>query len=70
MVAYFPQYFSKVISRLLPPDAHAASLEEMGTAVSNVEGAAQKGLQQCIDTVMAEVSICPGLISVVFLYGS
>ncbi|URE30144.1 Exocyst complex component Sec10 [Musa troglodytarum] len=49
------QYFSNTISRLLPPDAHAASLEEMGTAVSSVEGAAQKGLQQCIETVMAEV---------------
>ncbi|CAL9166352.1 unnamed protein product [Musa hybrid cultivar] len=54
-VAILQQYFSNTISRLLPPDAHAASLEEMGTAVSSVEGAAQKGLQQCIETVMAEV---------------
>ncbi|RWW63021.1 hypothetical protein BHE74_00029823 [Ensete ventricosum] len=61
-VAILQQYFSNTISRLLPPDAHAASLEEMGTAVSSVEGAAQKGLQQCIETVMAEVSICTSCI--------
>lgn len=35
--------------------AHAASCEEMATAMSSAEGAAYKGLQQCIETVMAEV---------------
>lgn len=54
------QYFSNTIARLLLPvdGAHAASCEEMGTAVSRVEAAAHKGLLQCIDTVMAEVCIC------------
>ena len=53
------QYFSNTIARLLLPvdGAHAASCEEMGTAVSKVEAAAYKGLLQCIDTVMAEVRI-------------
>jgi exocyst complex component 5 len=52
------QYFSNSISRLLLPvdGAHAAACEDMGAAVSGVESAAQKGLLQCIDTVMAEVS--------------
>lgn len=36
--------------------AHAASCEEMSTALSKAETAAYKGLQQCIETVMAEVS--------------
>lgn len=36
--------------------AHAASCEEMSTALSKAEAAAYKGLQQCIETVMAEVS--------------
>ncbi|KAJ3671455.1 hypothetical protein LUZ60_007534 [Juncus effusus] len=56
-IAILQQYFSNTISRLLLPveGAHSASCEEMGTAVSNVEGAAHKGLLQCIDTVMAEV---------------
>ncbi|XP_042394819.1 exocyst complex component 5-like [Zingiber officinale] len=54
-IAILQQYFSNTISRLLAPDAHAACLEEMGTAVSRVESSAQKGLQQCIETVMAEV---------------
>ncbi|KAJ1695352.1 hypothetical protein LUZ63_012050 [Rhynchospora breviuscula] len=56
-IAILQQYFSNTISRLLLPveGAHAASCEEMGTAISNVEGAAHKGLLQCIDTVMAEV---------------
>ncbi|MFS7896735.1 putative exocyst complex component Sec10 [Helianthus anomalus] len=35
--------------------AHAASCEEMGTTMSSAEGVAYKGLQQCIETVMAEV---------------
>jgi hypothetical protein len=35
--------------------AHAASCEEMSTALSKAEAAAYKGLQQCIETVMAEV---------------
>ncbi|ONK57962.1 uncharacterized protein A4U43_C09F6210 [Asparagus officinalis] len=56
-VAILQQYFSNTITRLLLPvdGAHAASCEEMGTAVSRVEAAAHKGLLQCIDTVMAEV---------------
>lgn len=36
--------------------AHASSCEEMATAMSSAETAAYKGLQQCIETVMAEVS--------------
>lgn len=36
--------------------AHASSCEEMATAMSSAEAAAYKGLQQCIETVMAEVS--------------
>lgn len=53
----FVQYFANSISRLLLPvdGAHAASCEEMATAMSSAEGAAYKGLQQCIETVMAEV---------------
>ena len=35
--------------------ANAASCEEMATAMSSAEAAAYKGLQQCIETVMAEV---------------
>lgn len=51
------QNFANSISRLLLPvdGAHAASCEEMATAMSKAESAAHKGLQQCIDTVMAEV---------------
>lgn len=53
----FVQYFANTISRLLLPvdGAHAAACEEMATAMSSAEGAAYKGLQQCIETVMAEV---------------
>ncbi|KAI3445897.1 hypothetical protein Pfo_002562 [Paulownia fortunei] len=56
-VAIVQQYFTNSISRLLLPvdGAHAASCEEMSTAMSSAEGAAYKGLQQCIETVMAEV---------------
>ncbi|KAL4199583.1 hypothetical protein AMTRI_Chr03g51900 [Amborella trichopoda] len=56
-VTVVQQYFANSISRLLLPvdGAHAASCEEMATAMSSAEGAALKGLQQCIDTVMAEV---------------
>ncbi|XP_058076178.1 exocyst complex component SEC10b-like isoform X2 [Magnolia sinica] len=56
-VAIVQQYFTNSISRLLLPvdGAHAASCEEMSTALSTAEAAAFKGLQQCIDTVMAEV---------------
>jgi len=52
------QYFSNSISRLLLPvdGAHTAACEEMATAMSSAEAAAYKGLQQCIETVMAEVS--------------
>ncbi|KAG6417472.1 hypothetical protein SASPL_119652 [Salvia splendens] len=56
-VAIVQQYFANTISRLLLPvdGAHAASCEEMATAMSSAEGAAYKGLQQCIETVIAEV---------------
>ncbi|XP_010453306.1 PREDICTED: exocyst complex component SEC10 [Camelina sativa] len=56
-VAIVQQYFANSISRLLLPvdGAHAASCEEMSTALSKAEAAAYKGLQQCIETVMAEV---------------
>ncbi|XP_052113668.1 exocyst complex component SEC10b [Arachis duranensis] len=57
LIAYLLQYFANSISRLLLPvdGAHAASCEEMATAMSSAEAAAYKGLQQCIETVMAEV---------------
>lgn len=53
------QYFANSISRLLLPvdGAHAAACEEMAAAMSGAEGAAYKGLQQCIETVIAEVSL-------------
>ncbi|XVE84717.1 hypothetical protein DITRI_Ditri17bG0035800 [Diplodiscus trichospermus] len=56
-VAIVQQYFANSISRLLLPvdGAHAAACEEMATAMSSAEGAAHKGLQQCIETAMAEV---------------
>ncbi|KAK2650202.1 hypothetical protein Ddye_017691 [Dipteronia dyeriana] len=56
-VAIVQQFFANSISRLLLPvdGAHAASCEEMATAMSSAEAAAYKGLQQCIETVMAEV---------------
>ncbi|GLT71105.1 hypothetical protein SLA2020_431460 [Shorea laevis] len=56
-VAIVQQNFANSISRLLLPvdGAHAASCEEMATAMSSAETAAYKGLQQCIETVMAEV---------------
>ncbi|WCJ22707.1 exocyst complex component sec10 [Euphorbia peplus] len=56
-VAIVQQYFANSISRILLPvdGAHAASCEEMATTMSSAEAAAYKGLQQCIETVMAEV---------------
>ncbi|CAF1697203.1 unnamed protein product [Brassica napus] len=56
-VAIVQQYFANSISRLLLPvdGAHAASCEEMSTALSKAEVAAYKGLQQCIETVISEV---------------
>ncbi|KAL8520015.1 hypothetical protein ACS0TY_010815 [Phlomoides rotata] len=56
-VAIVQQYFANSISRLLlsVDGAHAASCEEMATTMSSAEGAAYKGLQQCIETVMSEV---------------
>ncbi|KAI4364714.1 hypothetical protein MLD38_020769 [Melastoma candidum] len=56
-VAIVQQYFSNTIARLLLPvdGAHAAACEEMASAMSGAETAAYKGLQQCIETVMAEV---------------
>ncbi|KAM0004979.1 putative exocyst complex component Sec10 [Helianthus debilis subsp. tardiflorus] len=58
-VAIIQQYFVKSISRLLLPvdGAHAASCEEMTAAMSGAESSAIKGLQQCIDIVIAEVYI-------------
>ncbi|KAG8483104.1 hypothetical protein CXB51_022071 [Gossypium anomalum] len=46
-------YFANSISRLLLPvdGSHAAACEEMATAMSSAEGAAFKGLHQCIETV-------------------
>lgn len=60
----FLQYFANSISRLLLPvdGAHAAACEEMATAMSSAEAAAYKGLQQCIETVMAEVSFAYNIV--------
>ena len=60
MGLFFLKYFANSISRLLRPvdGAHAASWEEMATAMSSAETAAYKGLQKCIETVMAEVRSC------------
>ncbi|XP_068659031.1 exocyst complex component SEC10b-like isoform X1 [Aristolochia californica] len=59
-VAIVQQYFTNSIARLLlhVDGAHAASCEEMVTAMSRAEAAAFKGLQQCIETVMAEIIFC------------
>lgn len=59
LVRIFCQYFANSISRLLLPvdGAHAAACEEMATAMSGAESAAYKGLQQCIETLMAEVCV-------------
>ena len=47
---------NSISRRLLPVDgAHAASSEEMATSMSRAESVACKGLQQCIETVIAEV---------------
>ncbi|KAK1307879.1 Exocyst complex component 5 [Acorus calamus] len=56
-VVIVQQYFMNSISRLLLPvdGAHGASCDDMGATVLNMENTAYKGLQQCIDTVMAEV---------------
>ncbi|MCO5584546.1 hypothetical protein L7F22_038474 [Adiantum nelumboides] len=56
-VAMVQQHFVSTVARLLLPvdGAHAACCEEMAASMSNAEGAALKGLQQCIDTVMVEV---------------
>lgn len=53
------QHFVNSISRLLLPvdGAHAACCEEMANAMANSEAAALKGLQTCIDTILAEVCI-------------
>ena len=56
---------------MLPVDgAHAASCEEMATAMSSAETAAYKGLQQCIETVMAEVNSEYNIIYVVHVQSS
>ncbi|KAI3701263.1 hypothetical protein L2E82_45914 [Cichorium intybus] len=56
-VTIIQQYFANTISRLLLPvdGAHASSCEEMASAMSSAESSAVKGLQQCIDIVIAEV---------------
>jgi len=56
-VAMVQQHFGNTISRLLLPvdGAHAACCEEMSSAMSSAESAALRGLEQCIDTIMAEV---------------
>lgn len=53
------QHFVNTVARLLLPvdGAHAACCEEMATAMADAESAALKGLQQCIDTIMAEVEL-------------
>lgn len=60
------QHFVNSVARLLLPvdGAHAACCEEMATAMANAEAAALRGLQTCIDTIMAEVSstFCPFLL--------
>jgi len=56
-VALVQQHFVNSVARLLLPvdGAHAACCEEMATAMANAEAAALRGLQTCIDTIMAEV---------------
>nr|XP_043633310.1 exocyst complex component SEC10a-like [Erigeron canadensis] len=56
-VAIIQQYFVNTVSRLLLPvdGAHAASCEEMATAMSSSENSACRGLHQCIEIVIAEV---------------
>ncbi|XP_057788156.1 exocyst complex component SEC10b-like [Salvia miltiorrhiza] len=56
-VAVIQQFFANSVSQILLPvdGAHAAACEEMASAMSSAEAAAYKGLQQCIETVMAEV---------------
>lgn len=56
------QHFVNTVTRLLlsVDGAHAACCEEMATAMTNSESAALKGLQVCIDTILAEVSLLPG----------
>ena len=60
MELFFLKYFANSISWLLLPvdGAHAASYEEMATTMSSAETVAYKGLQKCIETVMAEVCSC------------
>lgn len=56
-VVILQQYFANSISQLLLPvdGAHAATCEEMASAMSSAEAAAYKGLQLCVETLMAEV---------------
>ena len=59
IITFVFQHFITTIARLLLPvdGAHAACCEEMAASMSDAEGAALKGLQQCIDIVMVEASI-------------
>uniref|UniRef100_A0A7I4E8W1 Exocyst complex component Sec10 n=1 Tax=Physcomitrium patens TaxID=3218 RepID=A0A7I4E8W1_PHYPA len=56
-VALVQQHFVNSVARLLLPvdGAHASCCEEMATAMALSEASALKGLQICIDTIMAEV---------------
>ncbi|KAG6408991.1 hypothetical protein SASPL_132019 [Salvia splendens] len=56
-VVVLQQFFANSVSQILLPveGAHAAACEEMASAMSSAEAAAYKGLQLCIETVMAEV---------------
>ncbi|KAJ0981400.1 hypothetical protein J5N97_009655 [Dioscorea zingiberensis] len=58
-VAILQQYFSNSIAWLLLPvdGAHVASCEEIETAVSSIEGTAQKGHILCINTMMARSGV-------------
>lgn len=51
------QYLTSISRLLLPLDGtHAACCEQMALSMANSERAALKGLQLCIDTIMAEVN--------------
>lgn len=58
MFASIWQYLTSISRLLLPLDGtHAACCEQMALSMANSERAALKGLQLCIDTIMAEVSM-------------
>ncbi|XP_024517817.1 exocyst complex component SEC10b isoform X2 [Selaginella moellendorffii] len=55
-VAIVQQYFVNTIARILLPvdGAHAACCEEIATSMSHAEDAVLKGLQLCMDSMIAE----------------